>query len=729
MDQPRPRGGADLLAEADRQRDAGAWDTAARGYASWLALHPQDAAITIQLGHCLRETGDAAGALAAYRRAARWRPQDADLQVHIGHALKLGGDVPAARAAYSRALEIDAGSDAAWREFAALLGQGADPVMALGADPALAPDGGLSLAGELCVAFDLSDLLSWFATSRVPSGIQRVQIELVSAALRPGAPAGRLLLVAFNAGTGTWRPLPREIFARLTSLCRAGGEAEDPSWREAVAAAGAALAASPDLAFPGDAWLVNLGTSWGLADYHLALRAAKTHAALRYTTLVHDCGPLVVPEHCAPEQVTDFSRWFAGLGPHADLLLTGSEATTGDLARLQALLLPGLPRPPVAVLRLDAAPPRPPAAAAIHPSVAALEGRPYVLFVATLESRKDHLFVLNAWLALLRAQPDRVPLLVCVGRPGFQSGPIFALLRAAPGLTEGVLVMSDIPDASLARLYAGALFTLYNSHHEGWGLPVTEALALGKVVVAPAHSGLVEAGSGLALHFAPQSEPEFLVHLEHLLFTPGAIAAAEAHIKASLRLRSWAAVADQLLGILAAAPPAEATPMPVAPLGLVQPLGIAPAMRPTPTMALADLLRAGPFWHPPEEFGCWTRPGRAHLRIAHDAPPGTALRLLVTLRAPSAGGRVVLRAGRGDMLALELPPAGRITAAIDLLAEGNGLDLTIEASATGAAGATADAALRQVGVGVVSVMLCARDDLAARLEYLERQRFAWPIHE
>jgi len=101
----------------------------------------------------------------------------------------------------------------------------------------------------------------------------------------------------------------------------------------------------------------------------------------------------------------------------------------------------------------------------------------------------------------------------------------------------------------------------------------------------------------------------------------------------------------------------------------------------------------------------------------------------VTLRAPSAGGRVVLRAGRGDMLALELPPAGRITAAIDLLAEGNGLDLTIEASATGAAGATADAALRQVGVGVVSVMLCARDDLAARLEYLERQRFAWPIHE
>jgi hypothetical protein len=37
-----------------------------------------------------------------------------------------------------------------------------------------------------------------------------------------------------------------------------------------------------------------------------------------------------------------------------------------------------------------------------HPGLAALRGQPYIAFVATIESRKDHLFVLNAWLALLR---------------------------------------------------------------------------------------------------------------------------------------------------------------------------------------------------------------------------------------------------------------------------------------------------------------------------------------
>jgi glycosyltransferase involved in cell wall biosynthesis len=722
MDPDRSRGMADLLAEADRRRDAQDWPEAARGYATWLALHPDDAAIAIQLGHCLKEMGDAAGALAAYRRAARWRPADADLQVQIGHALKLSGEVAAARAAYARALEIDPGSDAAWREVAGLLGQGAPPV---GAEAA--PEG-LSHIDSLTVVFDLSDLLSWFATSRIPSGIQRVQVELVSAALRPAAPAGRVLLAGFNGATGTWRALPREIFLRLAALSRSGAEAEDPPWQEAVGAAGAALAAAPDLAFPEGAWLVNLGTSWGLPDYHLALRAAKARAGLRYATLVHDCGPLLVPEHCAPEQVANFSRWFASLGPHAELLFTTSAATEADLLRLRAELLPGLPAPPTAVLRLDATPPRPPAAAMLHPAVTALQGRPYVLFVGTLESRKDHLFVLNAWLALLRRHSEGgVPLLVLVGRPGFQAGPVFALLRAAPALAEAVEVLSDIPDSSLGPLYDGALFTLYNSHHEGWGLPVTEALARGKAVVAPGHSGLLEAGAGLALHFAPQSEPECLAHLERLIFEPGALPALEARIRAELKLRSWPAVADQLLGRLFATPLTPPGPPVPAPLGLVQPLGIPQAPRPEPAMALADLLRAGPFWHPPETFGCWTKPGRAILRLTHPAPPGTALRLLATLRAPSAGGRVVLRAGGGQPLALEMAPAGTLTAALDVMAEGPSLELAIEAAPAAAAGATPEAPLRQVGVGVISVMLCAREDLAARLDYLERQRFAWPV--
>jgi glycosyltransferase involved in cell wall biosynthesis len=717
--------GAGLLGEADRRRDARDWRGAGEGYAAWLARHPEDGAIWVQHGHCLKEQGDPLAAVASYRQAERARPQDPDVPLQIGHALKLAGDRAGARLAYARALDLAPDSEPAWREVAALLAEG-------GLGEAAVEAGGLTLLGDLSVVFDLSDLLSWFGGNRAPSGIQRVQMEIAGPALRAGTRARSVLLAVFDQEAGVWRGLPREIFLRLAALSRSGADPQEPAWREAVGMARQALAAAPELAFPQGAWLVNLGSSWWLGDYNLALRAAKARHGLRYAALVHDCGPLVVPEHNDPATVADFARWFAGLGAHADLLLTVSEATRKDVERLRTALLPGLPAPPVAVLRPDAAPTRPPAAARPHPGVAALAGRPYALFVGTLESRKNHLFVLNAWLALIRRHgAAKLPLLVLAGRPGYQSEPVLALLRNAPALREGVRLLSDVPDTALAGLYEGALFTLYNSFHEGWGLPVTEALAYGRPVLAPDHTGLLEAGLGLALHFRHQSEPDFLDAVEKLAFDPAFRAAQEAKVKAGLRLRSWPQVTDELLARLADAPPAaEAARLPAAP-GVVHRLAHISAPLPDPAMSLADLLRAGEGWHRPEEWGCWTRPGRALLRLPVGLPPFEGpLRLHLMLRAPARAQRVVLATPRAEPLVLELAAGSRAVAALEVSAlevRATGLlEVTIEADAAPATAEAPGADIPDVGVGVISVMACAAGDLDARLAYLERQRFIWP---
>jgi glycosyltransferase involved in cell wall biosynthesis len=705
-----------LLGEADRRRDARDWRGAAALYAAWLATHPQDWAIWIQHGHSIKEQGDPEGALASYRQAERGRPGDADLQLQIGHALKRAGDPAAARIAYRRAMELDPESEAAWREVAGLVAEG-------GAAPAEEPAGGLTLLGDLAVVFDLSDLLAWFDGNRAPSGIQRVQLEVAGPALRPGAAAGSVLLAVFNPPSGAWRALPREVFRRLAALSRSGADPFDPAWQEAVAVAREALAAAPDLAFPEAAWLVNLGSSWSLPDYALALRAAKARFGIRYAALLHDCGPLVAPEHASAALVAEFARWFAGLGSHADLLLTVSEATRNDLDRLRGALLPGLPAPAAAVLRLDAAAPRRPPAAQEHPAIAALAGRPYALFVGTLESRKNHLFVLNAWLALIRRHgAARVPLLVLVGRPGFNAEPALALLRNAPALRDGAMLLTDVPDSALPGLYGGALFTLYNSHHEGWGLPVTEALAHGKAVLAPDHSGLLEAGAGRALHFRHQSEPDFLEKVERLAFDAPFRAAQEA-AAAGLRLRSWQAISDDLLARLARSPTLRPPALPALRLGTVHPLGAISARQPSPAMAMADLLRAGTGWHAAEAWGCWTRPGRALLRLPLDIAAGTRLRLHLMLRAPATPQRLRLSLRGADPLALELPAGARSVAALDVTTDTMPLEIAIEAAMAPDGAAEAP---REVGVGVVSVMACAADDLLARLDYLERQRFIWP---
>lgn len=724
MDDGRRGEGAGVLAEADRRRDARDWRGAAEGYAAWLAQQPEDWGIWVQHGHCLKEQGDPLGAVASYRQAERGLPEDADLQLQIGHALKRAGDRAGARAAYASALELAPDSDLAWREVATLLADGGL------AEAAAEEAAGLTLLGDLSVVFDLSDLLSWFGGNRAPTGIQRVQMEIVGPALRPGAAASLVLLAVFDAEAGVWRALPREIFLRLATLSRAGADPLDSSWREAVGLAREAVATAPELAFPQGAWLVNLGSSWWLPDYNLALRGAKARHGLRYAALVHDCGPLLVPEHNDPAMVAQFARWFAGLGAHADLLLAVSEATRKDIEALRAKLLPGLPAPPVAVLRLDARPLRVPPLARPHPGIAALSGRPYILFVGTLESRKNHLFVLNAWLALTRKHgAAALPLLVLAGRPGYLGEPALALLRNAPALRDGVRLLTDVPDSALAGLYEGALFTLYNSFHEGWGLPVTEALSHGKAVLAPDHSGLLEAGLGLALHFRHQSEPEFLDAVERLTFDTAYRQAQEAKVRAGLKLRSWKQVTGDLLARLADAPPAEASAIMAPPLGAMHRLGEITAPLPSPDMAMADLLREGEGWHHAEVWGCWTRPGRALLRLPlpETASAEATLRLHLMLRAPAQMQRVTLATAGREPLVLELAAGSRAVVALEVPAsvatQGGMLEIAIEADAAPEATETG---MREVGVGVESVMACAVADLAARLAYLERQRFIWP---
>ncbi len=692
------------LAAAEAKRKAGAWREAAELYAAHLALSPEDHAARIQLGHCLKEAGDAAAALAAYRLAEPARPYDADLQLHIGHVARRTGEAAAARAAFARAFELDPAGEAAWQELAGLLA--AAPVE----HPA-----GLALLGDLRLVLDLSDLFSWFGTHRAPTGIQRIQVEVASAALAGALAAAEVRLAAFLPERLAWREMPREAFLRLAALSRGSADAADPAWGATRAQVDALLQAGRDMEFPPGAWMVNLGTSWQLDGYHLAVRAAQARG-LRYAALVHDTGPITVPEHSEPAVSARFAQWFAELVTTADLLLSVSEATRHDMLRLAEAHLPGLPIAPVRLLRPDARPAALPPV--LHPRVRDLAGEPYVLFLGTIESRKDHLFVLNAWLALLRRHGAKLPKLVLAGRAGFGSAPALALLRRAPALEGRVAWLDDVPDGALAELHRNALFVLYHSAHEGWGLPVTEALAAVKAVVTPAHSGLVEAAQGLALHYAPGSEPEFLAAVEKLLFEPGALKAAEDRVAAELRLRDWRVVAAELVELLAEAP--EAPPaLPAPPLGTGHRLAASGSARPDATLVWADRIRAGTGWHAPEAWGCRTRPGRALLRLPLPATPGP-LRVHVALRGAAADREVIFRLGRGPRFTQGVAAGARPVVALELPAPGEAAEIALDAAVP------EEDPAPETGIGVVAVMACAPGDVADRLEFLERLSFVWP---
>ncbi len=130
----------------------------------------------------------------------------------------------------------------------------------------------------------------------------------------------------------------------------------------------------------------------------------------------------------------------------------------------------------------------------------------YVLFVGTLEPRKD----LRTLLAASRLLPDAPPL-VLVGPTGW----------GEQVDVSGVVTPGFVADDDLRRVVAGACALVLPSRDEGFGLTVLEALAAGTPVVASDLPVLREVG-GTAVAYAPVGDAEgFATTLAAVLASPG----------------------------------------------------------------------------------------------------------------------------------------------------------------------------------------------------------------
>jgi alpha-1,3-rhamnosyl/mannosyltransferase len=129
---------------------------------------------------------------------------------------------------------------------------------------------------------------------------------------------------------------------------------------------------------------------------------------------------------------------------------------------------------------------------------------PYLLFVGTLEPRKNLGVLLSAYERLARAgRPEH---LLLAGKRGWGCGRLLKRLRA-PGLAGRVHHLGYVAQAELPSLYAGASVFVYPSREEGFGLPPLEAMACGAPTVASLGSAL-EANLAGAAELVDTARPE-----------------------------------------------------------------------------------------------------------------------------------------------------------------------------------------------------------------------------
>ncbi|RVT90037.1 glycosyltransferase family 1 protein [Rhodovarius crocodyli] len=500
----------------------------------------------------------------------------------------------------------------------------------------------------MSIAADISDYLAGIRHARSPSGVTRVQTRLLA------ADGGAFTLVAHDAGSDSWREFPRAFFLRLLAATDGPGGAKAPEWQALVDEAEAALAAAPRHVWQQGEWLLGIGAAWWLHGHAGRILAAKEAHGIRYASFVYDLIPLLVPEHCETKLVRNFTQHFASLCLLADHAICISEAVRQDFETWLPRLLPGL-HIPASVLPLDA---RfdPPAEPGMAPS------EPFVLAVGTVESRKNQLGLLRAWLRLIREYgEDNTPLLVVVGVHGYLSGQVLGLAEGSPELSRRVVFRPGVTDQELAALYAGCLFTVFNSHAEGWGLPATESLAWGKVPVLADVPVLRESGGPHAVYVEAENVPALARALHGLIADPAGLHAREQALRAGTRLREWPQLAAQCAGFLAA--PAAALPLDRAFLSLGQEIpGGLPPMPPLPALppvqqSMGPLLRLGAGWSWQEDWGSWCcAPGGVSLRLPLEADSaGQDITVLLEVNAPPGGHSGRARAGDGPWREWWLP--------------------------------------------------------------------------
>jgi glycosyltransferase involved in cell wall biosynthesis len=114
----------------------------------------------------------------------------------------------------------------------------------------------------------------------------------------------------------------------------------------------------------------------------------------------------------------------------------------------------------------------------------------YLLFVGTIEPRKNVGMLLRAYGSLPRQLRERYPL-VLAGSWGWNAGDVARSLEVE-GRARGVLHLGYVAEQHLAALYNGARALVYPSLYEGFGLPPVEMMACGGAVLTSTAGALVE---------------------------------------------------------------------------------------------------------------------------------------------------------------------------------------------------------------------------------------------
>ena len=143
---------------------------------------------------------------------------------------------------------------------------------------------------------------------------------------------------------------------------------------------------------------------------------------------------------------------------------------------------------------------------------------PYILFVGTLEPRKNVITLIQAFNDF-KSKTGLPHQLVIIGKKGWKAAPVLKVIGLSP-FNRDILNLGYIKRNDLPILYSMAELFVYPSVYEGFGLPVLEAMACGTPVITTNVSSLPEVGGKAVHYFSPESVAQLSGKITELCTNP-----------------------------------------------------------------------------------------------------------------------------------------------------------------------------------------------------------------
>ncbi|MEK7599574.1 MAG: glycosyltransferase family 1 protein [Patescibacteria group bacterium] len=274
-----------------------------------------------------------------------------------------------------------------------------------------------------------------------------------------------------------------------------------------------------------------LGKPWDDLNIQKKLTEEKSKTNFKLVQVVYDLIIPLYPNLHHPDIFAAYTQHMFEAVATSDLLLPISNSSANDLRKFCKRL--SLPIPEIKVIRLgdeiiDIVSKK-------KPDQRIKED--FIACVGTVEIRKNHTLLFYAYkLGLERGL--ELPQLVIVGGKGWLTGDLQYILKNDPALKDKIIILNNINDSGLSWIYENCRFTVYPSMYEGWGLPVAESLAHGKMCVASKSSSIPEIAGELIDYFSPYNSEECLnVISRHL--DASLVQSKEQAIKAKYGITTW----------------------------------------------------------------------------------------------------------------------------------------------------------------------------------------------